>query len=431
MSYFQSKFSGAGFQQHDARQTRAFIARQKQADDQQKEKDKQLIEEQKKLSLLAEGMGMSKAQVQTSSRGELQGFIQAEMNHTKKLQEAQEQSLNLQKFQHMQRKDQATSIYNANVARAQVTNAQANAQRVNNETALLKQKAENGINLQKFVSNKIVEANGGDPNDPFFDPADQAKAQKFLNENPRLVTAVQSGQSPETLPDFLDDQKAPRRYSPSYDMSPMQRKIDETFAVDMADYDGAVSQIQVEKIEKVMNWLEQNPSGTGSLPAFAPDWLQKIMGMDLPEFQQKAESVIQMNLRETLGAQFAEKEGIMFMQRGFDPKLKTRANMDKLRELLKQIRTSAYMMRAKVKYASDNQTLEGFNFLATPPMSRVSTGNNNPNQVNTTSGNLINIQSNLPSGINVAPPAPPAPPGQQAPVLPGIPVPVDQNLTAP
>ena len=85
------------------------------------------------------------------------------------------------------------------------------------------------------------------------------------------------------------------------------------------------------------NFLKDDKELTGNFVSFLPDTLRNIFDKEGFALQQAVESVIQMDLRQTLGAQFAQKEGEMFMARGFNPKLSDKANVEKLKTLLSQL----------------------------------------------------------------------------------------------
>jgi len=121
MSYFQTKFQGASMPQSDARLTKDFLNRQKQQDEQRREKAKALSEDQKKMSFIAQGLGLEKGEIDSMSRGELQGFIQSEMDNASKMQAREKQSLELAKF--------AQSV--------KVGNSQARTNEANAKTALM------------------------------------------------------------------------------------------------------------------------------------------------------------------------------------------------------------------------------------------------------------------------------------------------------
>ena len=76
--------------------------------------------------------------------------------------------------------------------------------------------------------------------------------------------------------------------------------------------------------------------------------------------QQAVESVIQENLRETLGAQFAQKEGEMFMARGYDAKLSDEVNIERVKSLLKEIEDRASARTQTFDYFKKNKTMKGY-----------------------------------------------------------------------
>ena len=58
MSYFQGFYDQSAVSGTDARQTRMFIERMKEQDRARKEQSKALAEDQKRLGMIAQGMGL-------------------------------------------------------------------------------------------------------------------------------------------------------------------------------------------------------------------------------------------------------------------------------------------------------------------------------------------------------------------------------------
>jgi hypothetical protein len=76
--------------------------------------------------------------------------------------------------------------------------------------------------------------------------------------------------------------------------------------------------------------------------------------------QQAVEQSVQRSLKQTLGGQFTEREGTMFMQRGYDPRLPEEENAKKLRRAINQLKTMATAKQRAVDYYEENGTLDGF-----------------------------------------------------------------------
>ena len=145
-----------------------------------------------------------------------------------------------------------------------------------------------------------------------------------------------------------------------------QKTLDRDFAKEYSDYVAGGGSAQVDKILEDLKKVEalldsdKNITGikvsvadaTGTLSALYPD---AATAKDL------AGGVIQSNLRQILGGQFAQKEGEALLARAYNPAQPQKDNLSRIRNLRKQIETAAAAKRRAVDYWEVNEgTLAGF-----------------------------------------------------------------------
>jgi hypothetical protein len=145
-----------------------------------------------------------------------------------------------------------------------------------------------------------------------------------------------------------------------------QKTLDRDFAKEYSDYVAAGGSSQINKIladlKTVEDLLESNKTitgikvsvadATGTLSALYPD---AATAKDL------AGGVIQSNLRAILGGQFAQKEGEALLARAYNPAQPQKDNLERIRNLRKQIETAASAKKRAVDYWEENEgTLAGF-----------------------------------------------------------------------
>jgi dsRNA-specific ribonuclease len=76
--------------------------------------------------------------------------------------------------------------------------------------------------------------------------------------------------------------------------------------------------------------------------------------------RETVESVIQQSLRQTLGAQFGEKEGEQFIRRGYNPSLSPAENLERLIDLRAQVEQLVDSEKESIDYWENNKTLRGY-----------------------------------------------------------------------
>lgn len=136
---------------------------------------------------------------------------------------------------------------------------------------------------------------------------------------------------------------------------------DRAFAREYAEYmaGGGYSDTQ-NQIKSLEDAREQLKSGGQYTGFFTNLFSGSVVNPKALALQQQIESSVQRTLKQTLGGQFTEREGVMFMRRGFDPKLSEAQNIKKLTRMIDQLKIMDIAKRESMEYFEQNGTLEGY-----------------------------------------------------------------------
>ena len=136
---------------------------------------------------------------------------------------------------------------------------------------------------------------------------------------------------------------------------------DRAFAREYAGYMAAGGYSDTQNQIKSLEDARMQLSSGGQYTGFFTNLLSgSVVNPKALALQQQIESSVQRTLKQTLGGQFTEKEGIMFMRRGFDPKLSEAQNVKKLTRMIDQLKIMDIAKRESMQYFEENGTLEGY-----------------------------------------------------------------------
>lgn len=416
MSYFNTQFQGASMPITDAMRTRDFIARQKEQENQRREKSKQLAEDQKRLGMIAQGLGLEKGEVDSMSRGELQGFLDNEIRKKGEIDKIQNEQQALAKFnfdkQQAEIRNQIERTQaNTNMLNAVNNNIQTN-YNVNRNQFLDSERqreseatTKNQLSYHKFALQKVIDSKTApDPSDPQSIKKFQ-DANDWVKKNPGAVEAVEAGQGHRVVAqfqgkgltdaDFIKNQTAPDALHPQ-----ALKKLNDETAKDYADFTEEGGNLMMEKNIRSLRQVIAELDGsnkTGRAIDFFGETLRKaydhMTDGNSVAMQQQIDLITQANLKATLGAQFTENEAKMFLQRSYDPQLSPEQNAKKLKSELESLITRAESRRARFQYFEDNNyNMAGFMTNNPGAFSSIRPGSNpGSNSVNTKSGNKATI----------------------------------------
>jgi hypothetical protein len=164
-----------------------------------------------------------------------------------------------------------------------------------------------------------------------------------------------------------DGQPAPRIVGRR--LSEGQKVSDREWAKENADFmstDFAEIEKNINGLQGVINVLEDpklDTTGAGLTNLLGPDYRRLIPGNRgdrSADIQAAVEAVVQQNLRQVLGGQFAQQEGAQLIKRAYNPLASEAENIAKLRALQESIMAAAKAKKAQADYFRKNNTLAGY-----------------------------------------------------------------------
>jgi hypothetical protein len=113
-------------------------------------------------------------------------------------------------------------------------------------------------------------------------------------------------------------------------LSPLQLRMDNAYADLLVDWNigGQGDTVkQLDQLGQVLNVLESGEDVTGFVQGSMPDWMLAGLNPQAMNTKELVQEVVQRSLRETLGAQFTEREGEMLLARAYNPRLDEKNKM--------------------------------------------------------------------------------------------------------
>lgn len=118
----------------------------------------------------------------------------------------------------------------------------------------------------------------------------------------------------------------------------------------------------IQNLEEVKTMLESSDDITGGFIGALPTGVRERVYPKSIEAQERVESVIQRGLRETLGAQFTEKEGERLIKRAYNPNLSEEENLKRVNRLLATMKIAIQKKNDAVAYYNEKGTLAGYDY---------------------------------------------------------------------
>lgn len=144
-----------------------------------------------------------------------------------------------------------------------------------------------------------------------------------------------------------------------------QEAVDRAFAKEYADYIGAGGmaglQSKIGQVKDVQSEISSGKSNlSGPFLGLLPTGARAVVAPRSVDVQQTLEGAIQETLRQTLGAQYTEREGRELMARAYNPQLSEEENAKRVGRLLDRLRGMAEAKNAAMEYFRSKGTLAGF-----------------------------------------------------------------------
>lgn len=144
-----------------------------------------------------------------------------------------------------------------------------------------------------------------------------------------------------------------------------EKKLDAAAADLILDYEfgGAAASLgQVAALEDVILQLERDPTITGPIRGFTPDFLQKLVSPNTIAVRDQVRAVVFPSLRPLLGGDFTENQSNQLLDTAFQTGLPPAENRARVRRLMSAIRAAHDAKRQAVDYARENRTLQGYRY---------------------------------------------------------------------
>ncbi|MEO0975966.1 MAG: hypothetical protein AAFY24_01855 [Pseudomonadota bacterium] len=146
-------------------------------------------------------------------------------------------------------------------------------------------------------------------------------------------------------------------------LTPLQQKMDDGYADLLVKWNigGAGDTVkQLDQLGVVADRLESGENVTGFLLGNMPDWMLAGLNPQAMDTKELVQEVVQRSLRDTLGAQFTEREGEMLLARAYNPRLDEKLNAARLRRLISTIESRAQQINSLNEYMGRNGTSQGW-----------------------------------------------------------------------
>lgn len=146
-------------------------------------------------------------------------------------------------------------------------------------------------------------------------------------------------------------------------LTPLQEKMDDEYASLLVQWNigGAGDAVkQLDQLGEVANRLESGDNITGWILGSMPDWVLAGLNPQAMDTKELVQEVVQRSLRETLGAQFTEREGEMLLARAYNPRLDEKLNAQRLRRLVGAVEARAQQLNSLNEYMQRNGTSAGW-----------------------------------------------------------------------
>ena len=147
------------------------------------------------------------------------------------------------------------------------------------------------------------------------------------------------------------------------DLSELEKERDKKLAGELVEFErGGFAQVEsnLDKLDKVIAQLESSQNLTGPVIGNVPTVLKAFTNPESVGVEDDIRSIVFQSLRETLGAQFTEREGDRLVAASFNPLLSEEINAERLKRLRRETARSAQAKLDMIDYFDENKTLAGY-----------------------------------------------------------------------
>lgn len=222
---------------------------------------------------------------------------------------------------------------------------------------------ENNVNLQKIAANVAKSMEGVLSGDPKAAEGYLSKMMEFNSWSGEgdpaealksLAGLQQVREQAETQRLAIQEQKQ------DTPMLAGQKKLDTEFAVDYNEWTSGGKEIassEINKLGSVLNDLKSGKVTTGGVTGIFPD---RLTSAKVLRARTAVTGSIMASLRQILGTAFTEKEGERVIKNTWSEEDSTENNIERLGQLITDLRAKATAKSQKADYFSKSGTLSGF-----------------------------------------------------------------------
>lgn len=155
-------------------------------------------------------------------------------------------------------------------------------------------------------------------------------------------------------------------------LSEGEKQADRVFGKEYANFEALGGKASLDgklrKIDDVISRMEKSKNFSGPITGLSvKTGVANITNPKAVAIKQDMENLVTETLRQILGAQFTQKEGENLLARTFNPDLPEEVNINRAKELARQLKDQAKTKGESVDYYRKNKTLSGWEG-ATPSM---------------------------------------------------------------
>jgi hypothetical protein len=143
----------------------------------------------------------------------------------------------------------------------------------------------------------------------------------------------------------------------------VQDTEDKKMAEEMVRWNTGAGSKQLENLanlDKAISTLDKRDDITGPFRGAVPDFVRSFTNPLAVQTRQQVEGAVQGSLRETLGAQFTEKEGERIMSNAFNPRLGEGENFRRASIIRAGLKAAVDAKNAQFEYLKANGSMKGY-----------------------------------------------------------------------
>ncbi len=150
--------------------------------------------------------------------------------------------------------------------------------------------------------------------------------------------------------------------------------VDKSFAPDAVKWGSGGATDAVKNLNQIRDVVQdinmavsEGRTTSGPLVGVQNDLVQSFVNPEATDIRNRVQEVVQRNLREILGAQFTQAEGMALIERAYNQRLTPEMNLRRLDALLEQMSTAATAKQQMYEHFMKEGTLYGYRAGATLP----------------------------------------------------------------